>query len=36
MYGLAFTGAPIMVYAAIGAATLVTGAVAKYRGKRKK
>jgi hypothetical protein len=36
MYGLAFTGAPIMVYAIIGFTTVAAGFVAKRFGKNKK
>jgi hypothetical protein len=34
MYGLAFTGAPILVYALIGVGLVVTGAIANWRSKR--
>jgi hypothetical protein len=35
MYGLAFTGAPILVYAIVGACLFVSGLVTTMLGKRK-
>lgn len=34
MYGLALTGAPILVYALVGLGLVITGTYAKWRSKR--
>lgn len=35
MYGLAMTGAPILVYAIVGAGLVISGAIATLLGKKK-